>query len=106
MSEKNIFSTFGDLLAEMGRGIISTTEGIIDSHIAPVAWIGGFFDEDFKKKAAETIAYDWTSDHISQWGWEKAREKSYLSGWKHETSRLPPLRHSPGRFQRHYVKYH
>ncbi len=81
MAEKNLLSTFGDFLVEIGRGISNTTEGIIDAHIAPVAWIGGFFNEDFKKRASETIAYNWTDDHIKKWGLDKVREKSYASTW-------------------------
>ena len=82
MAEKNLLSTFGDFLVEIGRGISNTTEGIIDAHIAPVAWVGGLFDKDFKKRASETIAYNWTDDHIKKWGWDKVREKSYASTWR------------------------
>lgn len=86
MAEKNLLSTFGDILVELGRGVSNTTEGLVDAHIAPVAWVGGLFDKGFKEKAKNTIAYDWTSDHFNQWGFDNVKDKSFISDFKYSTT--------------------
>ena len=54
--------TIGDIAANVIEGASKGLEGIVDMGMGLVGAVGGIFDDDFKERTKNAIAYDWTGE--------------------------------------------
>lgn len=59
------FETVGDFFGNVISGASKAMEGIYDFGASIVGGIGGIFDQGFQDRVKEHIAYDWTTENIS-----------------------------------------
>lgn len=68
---ERVGETIGDVVFDVGYGLLDGIEGIADLGIGLVGAVGGIFDDDFKETMKEAIEYDasyeWIEKHGPDW---------------------------------------
>ena len=74
---ERVGETIGDVVFDVGYGILDGIEGIADLGIGLVGAVGGIFDDDFKETMKEAIEYDASYEWVEKHGPDFS--DSYLS---------------------------